>query len=174
MLGINASLGRVLIPKTTGRRASGRGHQRQYWRGSIWQRREVIGKVVSANNVQVTIVGVLPAAFTGVQQPIGEPSDISFPVSLDPQLTGAPPGGGPPRLNQPTWWWLQVMGRLKPGATAAQVAGNLAGVFQGTAKAGLDSYLTGLNDSQRSLASNQNRTAVPRFSPSRAAGASTT
>ena len=47
-----------------------------------------IGKVVSANNVQVTIVGVLPAAFTGVQQPIGEPSDISFPVSLDPQLTG--------------------------------------------------------------------------------------
>ena len=105
---------------------------------------------------------MLPAAFTGVQQPIAEAPDISFPVSLDPQLS-PPLAAGPPRLNQPTWWWLQVMGRLKPGATAAQVAGNLGGVFQGTARAGLDSYLAGLNDSQRALASNQNRTAVPQF-----------
>ena len=34
----------------------------------------------------------------------------------------------PPRLSQPTYWWLQVMGRLKPGVTAAQVQGNLEGV----------------------------------------------
>ena len=42
------------------------------------------------------------------------------------------------RSTQPTYWWLQVMGRLKPGATAAQVQGNLDGVFQQTARAGLD------------------------------------
>ena len=38
------------------------------------------------------------------------------------------------------------MGRLKPGATAAQVHGNLEGVFQHTARAGLDSYLKALTE----------------------------
>ena len=41
------------------------------------------------------------------------------------------------------------MGRLKPGATAAQVQGNLEGVFQHTARAGLDSYLKSLSDTER-------------------------
>jgi predicted permease len=164
VLGVNASLGRVIIPEDDRPDAPPVAViSDKYWRVRFGSDPAVIGKVVSANNVSVTIVGVLPAAFTGVQQPIAEAPDISFPLALDPQLTGPPPGGGPPRLNQPTWWWLQVMGRLEPGATAAQVAGNLGGVFQGTARAGLDSYLAGLNDSQRSLASNQNRTAVPQF-----------
>ena len=49
----------------------------------------------------------------------------------------SPPGKvEPPRLSQPTYWWLQVMGRLKPGVTAAQVQGNLEAVFQQTARSG--------------------------------------
>ena len=73
---------------------------------------------------------MLPPDFTGVQQPIDEAPEISVPVALLPQLEPpAPTAPGstpqPPRLAQPTYWWLQVMGRLKPGATAEQVHGNL-------------------------------------------------
>ena len=66
------------------------------------------------------------------------PPDLSIPLSLDSQMNIAT---GPPRVAQPTYWWLQVMGRLKPGVTAAQVQGNLEGVFQHTARTGLDAYL---------------------------------
>jgi ABC-type antimicrobial peptide transport system permease subunit len=55
------------------------------------------------------------------------------------------------------------MGRLKPGTTAAQVQGNLGGVFQATAKAGLDSYLAGLDQAARSTARNRERSAVPQL-----------
>ena len=66
-------------------------------------------------------------------------------------------------MSQPTYWWLQVMGRLKPGATAAQVQGNLEGIFQSTARAGLASFMSTLSDEQRSTASNRNRKEVPRL-----------
>ena len=55
------------------------------------------------------------------------------------------------------------MGRLKPGATAAQVQGNLEGVFQHTARAGLDSYLAGAARSRARNASEPDRTEVPRL-----------
>ncbi len=41
--------------------------------------------------------------------------------------------------------------------------GNLGGVFQATAKAGLDSYLAGLSAEARGTSGNRNRTAVPRL-----------
>ena len=68
----------------------------------------------------------------------------------------------PQRLAQPTYWWLQVMGRLKPGATAQQVQGNLEGVFQNTARAGLDGYLKGSDRAGPcNVATNRSRTEVP-------------
>jgi len=59
------------------------------------------------------------------------------------------------------------MGRLKPGVTAAQVQGNLEGVFQSTARAGMDGYLKGLTDAQRTTTANRNRTGVPRLAVER-------
>jgi len=109
---------------------------------------------------------VLPPEFTGVQQPVAEAPDIALPLALDPQLdVSLPPPPGQPqqpeRLAQPTYWWLQVMGRLKPGVTAAQVQANLGTVFQNTARAGLDSYLKSLSDTARNTAMNRTRTEVP-------------
>ena len=53
------------------------------------------------------------------------------------------------------------MGRLKPGVTPAQVQGNLAGVFQHTARDGFDSYLASLPPEARSRPDLQDRTQVP-------------
>jgi predicted permease len=166
VLGVNARLGRVFVPEDDSPTAPPVAViSERYWRSRFGSDPAVIGKVVSANTVQVTIVGVLPSEFTGIQQPVAEPADISFPVNLDPQISPAPPINGVVlhRINQPTNWWLQVMGRLKPGVSAAQVQGNLGGVFQATAKAGLDSYLGGLDAKTRAQSNNQNRTAVPQL-----------
>jgi predicted permease len=126
---------------------------------------------VRANNTLVTIVGVLSPAFTGVQRVISEAPDLTFPLALDPVLNAqaAGPPNGPPRLDQPTHYWLQVIGRLKPGATAEQVTGNLDGPFQQAAREGMSSFLASLPPAERELTQNRNRTEVSRLHVSSAA-----
>jgi predicted permease len=163
VLGIGARLGRTILPDDDRPDAPPVAViSSKYWHSRFGTDPNVVGKTVRVNNVLITIVGVLPAEFTGIQMPVAELHDLSLPLSLQPQFEVLPPGGLS-RLAQPTNYWLQVMGRLKPGATPEQVKGNLEGVFQHTARAGLDSYLKGLSDTDRALSSNQNRTEIPQF-----------
>jgi predicted permease len=140
----------------------------QFWVRRFGRVPDVIGKVIRANDTPVTIVGVTPAAFTGVQRVIADAPDLVLPLALDRLLTlpGAMYPGGPnqARLDQPTFWWLQVFGRLKPGVTAAQVEGNLGGVFRHVAREGMSSFLSSAPDAVRSAASNRDRTDVSRLS----------
>jgi predicted permease len=161
MLGVGARIGRTIVPDDDRPSAPPVAViSSKYWHARFGTDPGVVGKTVRVNNLPVTIVGVLPADFTGVQQPMAEPPDISFPVTLQPQLDAVV---GEDQLAEPTYWWLQVMGRLKPGATAAQVQGNLEGVFQSTARAGVDSYLTGLTDAERATSANRDRKEIPRL-----------
>ncbi len=163
VLGINAVMGRTIIPdddKPSAPPAAVIGAR--YWRSRFGSDPAVVGKIIRLNNVPVTIVGVLPSSFTGVQRAVNEPPDVSVPLALEGQLSTGP-AAQTTRLNQPTYWWLQVVGRLKPGVTAAQVQGNLEGVFQQTARAGLNSYLASITDAERSTMRNRNRTEVPRL-----------
>jgi len=162
-LGVRARLGRTLVPDDDRADAPPAAViSSKYWNSRFGSDPAAVGRTITVSNVAVTIVGVLEPGFAGVQQMASEPSDVWLPLALDTQLNTSP-GSGPPRLMQPTYWWLLVMGRLKPGATAAQVEGNLGGPFQQTARAGLDSYLKGLKDEERATASNQNRKDVPRL-----------
>jgi len=161
VLGVGARVGRTIVPDDDRPSAAPVAViSSKYWHTRFGTDPSVVGQVVRVNNLPVTIVGVLPAEFTGVQQPMAEAPDISLPVALQPQLDA---GGGGDQVAQPTYWWLQVMGRLKPGVTAAQVQGNLEGIFQSTARAGIDGYLKGLSDAERSASANRDRTNVPRL-----------
>ena len=163
LLGVNARIGRTILPEDDRPTAPPVAViSSKYWHTRFGTDPSVLGRTVRMNNVQVTIVGVLPPDFTGVQQPLAELPDVAVPLALQPQLDTLPPTG-PSRLAQPTYWWLQVMGRLKPGVTAAQVQGNLETVFQNTARAGLDSYMKSLTDADRATASNRSRREVPRL-----------
>src|SRR5262249_38526626 len=66
-------------------------------------------------------------------------------------LYGARAAEAGSRLDHPTNWWLLVMGRLKPGASAEQAQVNLDGVFQATARAGLASFLGSLSEKERAF-----------------------
>ena len=161
-LGVRARIGRTIMPEDDHPSAPPVAMiSSKYWHTRFATDPAVVGRTIRVNNVILTIVGVIEPGFTGIQQPLAELQDISLPLALDPQLDTSPVET--PRLKQPTYWWLQVVGRLKPGATAAQVQGNLEGVFQQTAQAGLASYLQSLTDEQRGTTVNRNRTEVPRL-----------
>ena len=169
MLGLRASPGRTLVPDDDRPDAPPVAViSERYWRKRFGSDPQVVGKVVHFNNTPITIVGVISPELVGVQQVFREGPEIAVPLALDSQLAqqfGAPPPPGSPprvpRLVAPTSWWLQIMGRLKPGVTAAQVEANLGTVFRTTARAGFDSMLASLPPETRSTSPYQNRTEIP-------------
>jgi len=163
VLGVNAMLGRTIVPDDDRPEAPPVAVlSARYWRSRFGSNPNAVGKVIRINNVPVTVVGVLAPEFTGIQQTVQDGHDVGVPLALDGQLsTGTTEQNR--RVNKPTYWWLQVMGRLKPGTTAAQVQANLEGVFQQTARAGLNEYLASISDSERGTMRNRNRTEVPRL-----------
>ncbi len=167
VLGLTANPGRTILPDDDRPDAPPVAViSPRYWRSRFAGAPNAIGKTVLFNNVPVTIVGVISPEFADVQQAVREAPDIAVPLALDTQFNpNRPPPGVPdtPRLSQPTYWWLQVMGRLKPGVTPAQVQANLETVFQHTARAGMDSYLASLTPEARANSNNRNRTEVPQL-----------
>jgi len=126
------------------------------WAGRFGLDPGVLGKVVRVNDIPVTIVGVLPEHYRGVRRPLDEAPEVHLPLAFEERLQRN-------SWDNPTSWWLQIMGRLKTGVTAEQVRGNLGGVFQAAARSGLDAYLAGLSDEDRSRPRNRDRTAVPQL-----------
>jgi predicted permease len=160
-LGVTAQIGRTITPDDDRPTAAPVGViSHKYWMSRFGGNPSVIGTPVRVNSVPVTIVGVLPSEFTGVEQPVDDPPDVSLPIAFEPQLN---PGlTTPPSLvTRPTFWWLLMMGRSKPGVSAAQVQGNLAGVFQHTARAGIDAYLSSLSPQERARSSAQDLSQIP-------------
>lgn len=101
-----------------------------YWQRRFAEDPEAIGKAIVVNSIPMTIVGVTRPEFFGALQ-VGQSADLSIPIALEPQLN--------PResdLRQPSMWWVQIMGRLKPGVTAEQARANLEAVFQQSAQEG--------------------------------------
>lgn len=95
----------------------------RYWQSRFGSDRSAVGKQVNLNNVAFTIVGVSPPGFEGTSQ-VGSSQDISIPISWEPQM-----GGERSRMKSGGIWWLRLMGRLRPGATAEQARAGLEGVF---------------------------------------------
>ena len=128
----------------------------RFWQSHFGGAADVIGRSVPINTVPLTIIGVTGPEFTGIQTAVQEPPDLTVPLVLERQLNI-----GNVRLDSPTSWWLQVMGRLKPGVTVAQAQANLETVFQHTAREMLTAYLSGLSDAERMTVRNQSRRQIP-------------
>jgi predicted permease len=169
LLGVHAIRGRTLLPEDDQATAAPvTTISEQFWVRRFGRDPAIIGRVIRANDTAVTIVGVTPASFTGVQRVVADAPDLVMPLALDRVLTmpGAmyPGGVESSRLDQPTFWWLQVFGRLKPGVTASQVEGNLTGVFEQVAREGMSSFLASVPEAVRNNTANRNRTDVSRLS----------
>ncbi len=91
---------------------------------------DVIGRVLDLNGMPVTIVGVAASEFHGVQ--LDSPEELWVPAHTWMAL--APTSFSRLGLDTRGWSWLNMIGRLAPGATIQQAAASLhtAAVHQDT------------------------------------------
>jgi predicted permease len=102
----------------------------RYWQRRFGQDASVVGKTINVNNVAFTIVGVTAPGFHGAMQ-IGDSPELSIPMAMEPRLIQ-----GRSEMNEAWYWWVSVMGRLKPGVSAEAVRAELEVVFQRNAQEG--------------------------------------
>jgi predicted permease len=102
----------------------------QFWQKRFGANPAVIGQALKLNKQTFTIIGVTPPAFTGTLQVDYHPL-VTVPLASEPLLRGDRSRLG--TAKDPGNWWLNLMGRLKPGATYEQARDGLNGVFQATA-----------------------------------------
>src|SRR5262245_32353712 len=91
---------------------------------------KVLGSKLSLNKMAFTIIGVTPPAFTGTLQVSASPA-VTVPLAFEPALLGQRSGAA--RSDRPAIWWINLMGRLKPGARLEQARESLNGAFQAMA-----------------------------------------
>jgi predicted permease len=106
----------------------------------FWARRfgrdgSVIGKQIRINQAPVTIVGVNPPGFTGVEP--GRGPDIFMPLTSQPVVAPRRYGPSPSLLNNPDYWWVAVMGRLGAGVSEPHAQRAMDLVLQQTVRATL-------------------------------------
>ncbi len=122
VLGVQPALGRGFLESED--QAVGRdgvlvlGHD--YWVSQFNSSPSVVGSTIWINSVPLTIIGVMPQQFTGIDQFV-KPS-MFVPIAMSPRL------GGDNNLEKRDVRWLTVKGRLKPGVSIAQAAADLTGI----------------------------------------------
>jgi len=106
----------------------------QFWQERFGGNRRIIGNQIKLNRQTFTIIGVTPPGFNGALQ-VGYQPGITIPLAVEPQLRGENSLLG--TASAPGVWWLNVMGRLKPGATLEQARESLNSAFQTAALAAM-------------------------------------
>jgi predicted permease len=127
VLGVGAAMGRTFTPDDD--RTPG-GHpvamlSYDYWRSRFAGDGSIVGKPVTVNGHNFTIVGVAQKGFNGVDP--SDPGQIFVPVMMRAQLV--------PQFNQfldlenRRDHWVNVFGRLKPGMSREQALASLRPYF---------------------------------------------
>src|SRR5277367_2092367 len=103
-----------------------------YWQSAFGGSGEVIGRTIELDAVPFTIVGVAEQRFTGITP--GSDYDVWVPLSnqkkINPLQGMQDPLGGQERATDAGFWWLTIVGRLKPGTAAAQAQAVVSGTFR--------------------------------------------
>jgi predicted permease len=116
-LGVGPALGRVLAPDDD-RVPSGHpfvvlGYT--YWKTRFASDPRIVGKTLTLNNYNMTVVGVAQAGFDGVE--LGQSPKIFIPIMMQPQIVvGNPEDMLKDRRNR----WVNAFGRVKPGVSHEQ------------------------------------------------------
>jgi predicted permease len=94
-----------------------------YWRARFGADRGIVGKQIVVNGRALTIIGVSPAGFDGVEP--GRAPQIRIPITMKDDL----PHSDFSRLNNNRFRWTEVFGRLKPGLTIEMAQAGLQPLF---------------------------------------------
>lgn len=113
-LGVRPHKGRLLMPGDEAVAVLSHG----YWQGQLGADPRVVGQAITINNRSFTVVGIAQPGFQGIDQ--GWQRALFVPMQMKPQIT---PGWN--GLDKPLIAWVQLAGRLKPGADAESLGREL-------------------------------------------------
>ena len=111
LLGVRPLLGRLLNPNDAGQQVAVLSYN--YWKRRFLSNPGIVGQTVRINTQPMTIIGVSPAGFDGLSPRWSD--DLILPVTSQP-IVWREQSILESRGNS----WLNIAGRLKPGATATQ------------------------------------------------------
>ena len=130
-LGVRPAAGRLIAASDDrpGCASPGVVISNRFWHREFSGDPGAVGRSLRIDGVPMPILGVTEPKFFGLE--VGRSFDVAVPICAERQLN-------PDRssLERPDDWWLSVMGRLPPGATADQISSRLAPlsahIFQST------------------------------------------
>ncbi len=152
VLGVNAAQGRVLTNEDDSPGAApALVVSHGYWKQKLNADAQVVGKNLLINSTAFTIVGVMPEEFFGTR--VRRSPDFWLPLAFQPQVELRKPA-----FEDKTIYWLNMIGRLKPGIPIEQA--------QASVNAGLQQFLTNergaqLDDENRQAIQNSFVTLAP-------------
>ena len=123
VMGIQPALGRALMPSDD---AAGSdtvivlGYS--YWENHFGGDRAILNTRILLNGHPALIVGVGPRNFRGIRA--GQTPDLYAPIAMTTLIS---PDWR--YVDQPDGWWLNLIGRLRPGASALQASAALRPLF---------------------------------------------
>ncbi len=94
----------------------------RFWQQHFAGAPDVIGRSLTLQRVPVTVVGVMPPGFFGVD--VGRTAELMVPFAAHAILRG----GDASLLTERSTWWLEVIARLKPDQTVEHATAALRGV----------------------------------------------
>jgi hypothetical protein len=83
-----------------------------YWKSRFNLDPAILGKRIFVEDVPVTIVGVTQREYFGLQ--VGSRQDLWLPLAMEPMIRR------PSFTSSPSYWWLRLVGRLRPGVSIEQ------------------------------------------------------
>jgi len=114
VLGVPAVRGRLIAPSDD---IHGGGHAGPvavisdgFWRRHFGADPEVLGKIIQLDRHPFVVIGITPPWFTGLDVDVAY--DVAIPIGCEPMLHTDRSA-----LEARSWWWLRMLGRLKPGET---------------------------------------------------------
>jgi predicted permease len=134
---ISPAIGRTIAPEDDVRTQPGSVAviSYQYWIRRFARSPSVIGKTITLNAVPVTIIGVNPEYFTGIEP--GANFEIWAPLNLPPAVYRYLQHGADFKaesehsfLDEDNAWLVPMLGRLKRGVSDAQAQNSLDALFQ--------------------------------------------
>jgi predicted permease len=103
------------------------------WDRGFGRSQAVLGEWIRLNDKPVQIVGVNPAEFTGAKSVLEtETPDVIVALAQQPALT---PRGDASWLVNPEEWWVNILGRAKPGVSDAMAQAALDAQFTASVRA---------------------------------------
>jgi predicted permease len=130
-LGVEPQVGRMIgeADDRVGCDAPGAVLAHGYWQSRYGGSPSAIGQPISLDGRTFEIIGVTPARFSGAE--VGRFFDVAVPLCAEPILRGELSG-----IGRRDTWFLDIMGRLKPGWTIdralAQLEASSPGIFAST------------------------------------------